>query len=73
MSSRSLRRHLHAEGASFDDLVGGAQTIRAKQLLEDPRCSIQEAAFALGFSTPAAFTRAFKRWTGATPTAYRAR
>lgn len=71
MSARSLRRHLLAESASFDALVGGAQAIRAKQMLEDPRCSIQEAAFALGFSTPAAFTRAFKRWTGVTPTDFR--
>jgi AraC-like DNA-binding protein len=72
MSARSLRRRLHDEGAPYDDLVEGARALRAKSMLADPRLSIQETAYALGFVTPASFSRAFKRWTGMAPSAYRA-
>jgi AraC-like DNA-binding protein len=72
MSARSLRRRLHDEGAPYDDLVEDARALRAKSMLADPRLSIQETAYALGFVTPASFSRAFKRWTGMAPSAYRA-
>ena len=72
MSARSLRRHLQSEGVVFDELVDRALAFRAKQLLGDPRRSVQEIAYAMGFATPAAFSRAFKRWTGVAPSAYRA-
>lgn len=72
MSARSLRRRLHEEQAPYDDLVEDARAMRAKSLLSDPRHSVQETAYALGFGTPAAFSRAFKRWTGMAPSAYRA-
>lgn len=71
MSGRSLRRRLHDERVSFDALVEDARTMRAKSMLADPRYSVQETAYALGFATPAAFSRAFKRWTGMAPTSYR--
>jgi len=72
MSARSLRRRLHSERAPFNDLVEEARALRAKGMLADPRHSVQETAYALGFGTPAAFSRAFRRWTGMTPSAYRA-
>lgn len=72
MSARSLRRRLREERALYSELVEDARATRAKRMLEDPRCSIQETAYAMGFGTPAAFTRAFKRWTGMAPSAYRA-
>jgi AraC-like DNA-binding protein len=71
MSARSLRRKLLSEGAVYKDLVDQVLMERAKRMLEDPRISIQEVAFATGFATPAAFHRAFKRWTGLTPKAYK--
>jgi len=71
MSARSLRRRLRDERAPFSDLVEEARALRAKRMLEDPRCSIQEAAYAMGFDTPAGFSRAFKRWTGMAPSAFR--
>ena len=72
MSGRSLRRRLSEEGAHFTQLVEDARATSAKRMLDDPRRSVQEAAFALGFASHAAFTRAFKRWTGQSPSAYRA-
>ena len=72
MSARSLRRRLAAEGVEYRALVERARMQAAKRMLEDPRSSIQETAFALGFASPAAFHRAFKRWTGTTPKAHKA-
>lgn len=70
MSRRSLRRRLEAEDTSFGDLAERNRITTAKRMLENPRRSIQETAFALGFAAPAAFHRAFKRWTGMTPKQY---
>lgn len=72
LSARSLRRRLYDEGVSFVRVAEGALATLAKQLLADEERSIQETAYALGFSDPSAFYRAFKRWTGTTPKSYRA-
>lgn len=72
MSARSLRRLLASEQVVYTDLLEQARAERAKELLADPRCSVQDAAYALGFEEPAAFSRAFRRWTGMPPSAYRA-
>jgi len=71
MSARSLRRRLAEEGVSYPKLLEEAQIARAKRLLEDPDRSIYEVAFDMGFSDASAFHRAFRRWTGMTPTQYR--
>jgi AraC-like DNA-binding protein len=71
-SARSLGRRLQCERAPYSELVENARATRAKSLLADPRHSIQETAYAMGFGTPAAFSRSFKRWTGLAPSAYRA-
>jgi AraC-like DNA-binding protein len=70
MSARSLRRRLQSEGISFSDLVTRNRVVTSKRLLEQPGASIQEIAFAMGFASPSAFHRAFKRWTGLTPKQY---
>jgi AraC-like DNA-binding protein len=72
MSARSLRRRLREERATYDALVEAARVIHAKRMLADPRRSVQETAYAMGFATPGAFSRAFKRWTGMSPSTYRA-
>ena len=71
LSERSLRRKLREEGVSYRDLVQSALTASARRLLRDPRFTLQQVADQLGFSDVPAFHRAFKRWTGTTPRAFR--
>lgn len=71
MSVRSLRRRLDEEDVPFDHVLDDALGTVAKQLLRDPRRSIQDVSFEMGFSEASAFHRAFKRWTGTTPQAWR--
>jgi AraC-like DNA-binding protein len=66
LSTRSLRRRLAEDGASYKVLVQSVLAIRATQLLGDPNRTIQETAAEMGFSDPSAFQRAFKRWKGMT-------
>ncbi len=73
VSTRSLRRRLRSEGSSFAAIVEQATADAARRMLEDRAASIREIAYRLGFSEPSAFHRAFKRWTGTTPSAWRAR
>jgi AraC-like DNA-binding protein len=71
LSARSLRRRLSDEGKPYHDVANEALAIVAQHLLRDKGRTIQEAAYALGFSNASAFHRAFRRWTGTTPIAYR--
>ena len=69
LSSRNLARGLAAEGTTFRDLVNEVRYELARDYLASG-ATITEIAFLLGFSETSAFTRAFRRWTGETPTAY---
>jgi AraC-like DNA-binding protein len=71
LSGRSLSRRLRAEGTSFRAVAEQARGEIAATLLRDPGVSVAEVAFFLGYSEPAAFHRAFKRWTSRTPAEYR--
>lgn len=71
LSVRSLRRRLAAEGKAYDDVLHEALAIVAKHFLRDPSRTIREIAYEMGFSDPSTFHRAFKRWTGTTPNAFR--
>lgn len=73
LSVRTLRRRLSNEGKSYQDVENDALATVAKQLLRDKQRSIQETAYEMGFSDATTFHRAFKRWTGTTPSAYRER
>ncbi len=73
MSERSLRRRLSLEEVTYAELVDEALGTVAQRMLRDPEQSITSAAYAMGFSCPSAFHRAFKRWTGVTPKQYRER
>jgi AraC-like DNA-binding protein len=73
MSVRTLHRRLAEDGQSFQSLVSRARREAAETLLRADDHSLAEIAFLTGFSDQSAFTRAFKRWTGMTPAAFRGR
>jgi AraC-like DNA-binding protein len=73
VSPRTLRRHLQAEGVSFLMLQHRARVRDAKALLRQPGLDVQAVATSLGYADPANFTRAFRQWTGITPSAFRLR
>jgi AraC-like DNA-binding protein len=66
ISARTLRRQLDDHGTTLRGLVDDARHARADELLATG-ASVKEVAFALGFSEPSAFSRAYKRWTGRAP------
>jgi AraC-like DNA-binding protein len=72
LSARSLRRHLNAAGASFHALLEEARRTQAMRALIETNHAIERVAQDLGYRDPANFRRAFRRWTGAAPGAFRA-
>ncbi|MCV6593401.1 MAG: AraC family transcriptional regulator [Silicimonas sp.] len=72
LGARTLQRRLAAQDLSYQGLVDEARQQMARKLLSQSRYSLAEIAFLAGFSEQSAFTRAFKRWSGQTPRAYRA-
>ncbi len=72
LSPRTLRRHLQAECVTFLMLQHRARARDAKSLLRQPGMDVQQVAARLGYADPANFTRAFKQWTGLTPSAFQA-
>ena len=71
LSVRSFQRRLADAGASYTELADRIRFRKAMDWLHDPHVRIIEIAFALGYSDPAHFTRAFRRWTSLTPLQYR--
>lgn len=71
LSPRTLQRRLRDEGTSLHEVVDDARRELASRMLTQSGLGIAEIAFALGFSEPGALHRAFKRWTGMTPAAFR--
>jgi AraC-like DNA-binding protein len=71
MSERSLTRQLGKEGTSYIELLAGVQSERAKNYLRNPTLPVSEVGYRLGYSEPAAFTRAFTKWAGSSPLKWR--
>lgn len=71
MSARTLKRRLSAEGTSYSELLDRERQERAEQLLAGSR-AVKEIASLLGFADAAAFSHAFTRWTGLSPSQWRA-
>ena len=64
---RSLQRRLGDEHTTFKQLLDDTRRELALQYIRDPSVTITEMTYLLGYSEPANFSRAFKRWTGVTP------
>jgi AraC-like DNA-binding protein len=67
MHRRTLNRRLKAEGTTFQELLDEVRFEAACQLLDSARTPITEIAASLGYAETSAFSRAFRRWSGATP------
>jgi AraC-like DNA-binding protein len=72
MSDRNLQRALRNDGTSFQKLLDQVRRDLAISHLANPATSAGQVGFLLGFSEPSAFHRAFRRWTGKAPGAFRA-
>jgi AraC-like DNA-binding protein len=71
VSSRTLQRRLAAEGVSFQELLEGARKEAAGRYVGESTLAIGEVAYLVGYSEPAPFHRAFRRWYGMTPAVFR--
>jgi AraC-like DNA-binding protein len=71
LPARSLQRELGALGLSFSALLDQGRLELALELMRNPNHSLIDVGLELGYSDPANFTRAFKRWTGVAPGVYR--
>ena len=71
MSRRTLQRRLSSMGLTFNALVQRSRLALAAHLLTTTDEKVVDIAFEVGYSDHAHFTRAFRRWTGSPPCAYR--
>ena len=71
VSPRTLKRRLAGAGVTYSDLLEEERREMAFLLLRTPESSIDAVAERLGYSDPSNFRRAFQRWTGLSPAAYR--
>ena len=71
MTTRTLRRKLADEGVSFQQLKDGLRRDQAINLLGVNGLTIATVGQRIGFAEPAAFSRAFRQWTGMSPLGYR--
>ncbi|WP_290537100.1 MULTISPECIES: AraC family transcriptional regulator [Alcanivorax] len=71
MSSRSLQRRLADEGLSWKQLVEDTRKMLVERHLRTPGMTVTQMAFLLGFSEVSAFSRAFKKWFGVSPSQFR--
>ena len=71
MSVRSLQRNLNKLGTTFGSILDETRRELAEHYVSDFKEDLTEVAFKLGYSEQSSFSRAFKRWTGISPSAYR--
>ncbi|HSP14025.1 MAG TPA: AraC family transcriptional regulator ligand-binding domain-containing protein [Thermoanaerobaculia bacterium] len=70
LSRQTLFRKLKAEGVTFEKVLDELRRTIATKYLRGKNATVAEAAYLVGFSDAAAFSRAFKRWTGSSPGSY---
>lgn len=71
VSTRTLKRQLAQQGTSYSEILDDIREQKALLLLARSDLSVEQVADRLGYSDVANFTRAFKRWTGLTPSGWR--
>lgn len=71
VGARTLQRRLTAADLDFKTLVDDTRRRLALRYLDDPKNTVTEIAYLLGYSETSAFNRAFRRWTGSTPLRHR--
>lgn len=73
LGGRTLQRRLKDEGLTFRAAVDHVRFECARERLENPEVSVAEVAYSLGFSSPSAFSSAYRRWAGSAPGRARSR
>lgn len=71
MTPQTLRRRLKDENTSYQEIKDSIRKDASIYYLSKPELTIDEIALLMGFSEASSFHRAFKKWTGKTPSAYR--
>jgi AraC-like DNA-binding protein len=71
MSTRTFQRRLRATNLSYSRLIEQVRFDKAMRLLTESHISLTDIAFELGYTEPANFTRAFRRWAGVSPRRFR--
>jgi AraC-like DNA-binding protein len=71
MSVATLRRRIRKHGTTFNEIANDERRKLAERYLSRSNPSIGEIAFLLGFKNPSAFSRAFRKWRGVSPSEYR--
>lgn len=72
MSARTLQRKLAEGGNTYKEILDETRRDLALAYLSAPRHSVSDVTYLLGFSASSSFTRAFRRWTGQSPSDWRA-
>jgi AraC-like DNA-binding protein len=72
MSARTLQRRLGDVGTTYKEILDETRRVLALAYLSAPRHSVSDITYLLGFSAGSSFTRAFRRWTGQSPSDWRA-
>jgi AraC-like DNA-binding protein len=72
MSARTLQRKLGESGTTYKEILDETRHSLALIYLSAPHHSVSEITYLLGFSSSSSFTRAFRRWTGQSPSNWRA-
>lgn len=70
MSARTLQRRLKYCGIEFEELLDETRRSEALRLIAEGGHTMTDIAYRIGYSDPAHFTRAFRRWTGAAPSRF---
>jgi AraC-like DNA-binding protein len=73
MSERTLRRRLQEDRTTYEQLLDDLRRGLSERYLDEPSLGIDAVALMLGYSEVGAFRRAFRRWYGTSPAAYRKR